>query len=72
MTRIRSLKTTFTGGEIGPSLLGRGDLRGYENGARRLRNVVVAATGGVSRRPGLRHVRQAEGPGRLVAFEFNT
>jgi hypothetical protein len=72
MTRIRTTKTTFTGGEIGPSLLGRGDLRGYANGARTLRNVLVSATGGVSRRPGLRHVRQAEGPGRLVAFEFNT
>lgn len=72
MTRIRTTKTTFTGGEIGPQLLGRGDLRGYVNGARTLRNVLVSATGGVSRRPGLRHIRQAEGPGRLVAFEFNT
>lgn len=72
MTRIRTTKTTFTGGEIGPHFLGRGDLRSYENGARRLRNVLVSPTGGVTRRPGLRHVRNAQGPGRLVAFEFNT
>jgi hypothetical protein len=72
MARIRLLKTSFTGGEVAPTLLGRSDLRTYVNGARALRNVLVLATGGVTRRPGLRHVRQAEGDGRLVAFEFNT
>jgi len=72
MARVRSQKTSFTGGELSPAMLGRGDLRAYLNGARALRNVLVLPTGGVVRRPGLRHVRQAEGPGRLVAFEFNT
>jgi hypothetical protein len=72
MTRLTTHKTSFTSGEISPSLLGRGDLRAYDNGAARLRNVFIHPTGGVSRRPGLRYVDAARGPGRLVAFEFNT
>jgi hypothetical protein len=68
----RRAKTSFAAGELAPELLGRGDLRAFENGARRLRNVVIQPTGGVARRPGLRHVAQLPGPARLVAFEFNT
>lgn len=33
MTRIREVKTNFTAGEISADLLGRGDLRAYDNGA---------------------------------------
>lgn len=72
MTRIRQVKTTFTAGEVARELLGRGDLRAYENGALTLRNVFIQPTGGVQRRAGLRYVDTAAGAGRLVAFEFNT
>ncbi len=72
MPRTRIYKTSFAGGEIAPQLLGRGDLRAYDNGARRLRNVFIHPTGGVTRRHGLRFVDTAAGPGRLIAFEFNT
>jgi hypothetical protein len=65
-------KTSFTAGEVDIDLAGRGDLALYANGARTLRNVVVAPIGGVRRRPGLRHVATARGAGRLIAFEFNT
>lgn len=65
-------KTNFTAGELSLDLLGRGDLTAYANGAKALRNVVIAPVGGVSRRAGLRFVDQARGPGRLIAFEFNT
>jgi hypothetical protein len=68
----RRIKTSFTAGELAPELLGRSDLRAYENGARRLRNVVILPTGGLSRRPGLRHLATLPGPVRLVSFEFNT
>jgi hypothetical protein len=68
----RRQKTSFAAGELAPELLGRGDLRAFENGARRLRNVVIQPTGGVARRPGLRHIAQLPGPARLIAFEFNT
>ncbi|MCW2245358.1 hypothetical protein M2352_000949 [Azospirillum fermentarium] len=72
MTRVRQIKTNFTAGEISRTLLGRGDLRAYDNGALSLRNVFIHPTGGVSRRAGLAFVDHARGPGRLVAFEYNT
>ncbi len=72
MAAIRTTKYTFAAGELAPEMLGRGDLPAYENGARRLRNVVLQPTGGVSRRPGLRHVVQLPGSARLVPFEYNT
>ena len=72
MPRIRKIKTSFTAGEITDRLLGRSDLAVTANGVRRLRNMQVFPTGGVSRRPGLRFAARAPGTGRLVAFEFNT
>jgi hypothetical protein len=72
MTRITQVKTTFTAGEVARELLGRGDLRAYENGALTLRNVFIQPTGGVQRRAGLRYVDSAQGAGRLISFEFNT
>ncbi len=72
MALVVSNKTNFTAGELSPLLLGRADLRAYENGARLLRNVFIHASGGVKRRSGLRFVDAARGNGRLLAFEFNT
>ncbi len=72
MAATRTLKTSFTAGEVGPELLGRPDLRAYANGAARLRNVFIQPTGGVQRRPGLRHIALLPGPVRLIPFEFNT
>ncbi|HET6469730.1 MAG TPA: hypothetical protein VFG43_15255, partial [Geminicoccaceae bacterium] len=69
MTLAHVTQTNFTAGELAPELLGRLDLRSYENGAARLRNVVVLPTGGVSRRPGTAYVDTVAGPGRLVALE---
>jgi len=72
MNRLRRVKTSFAAGELAPELIGRGDLRAYENGAARLSNVVILPTGGVQRRPGLRHLGMLPGPARLVPFEFST
>ncbi|MDB5376534.1 MAG: hypothetical protein JWR00_980 [Rubritepida sp.] len=72
MAASRQIKASFTAGELAPELLGRSDLRAYANGARRLRNVFIQPTGGVTRRPGLRHVASLPGLARLLAFEFNT
>jgi hypothetical protein len=72
MAMGRSVKSSFTAGELGDQLLGRGDLRAFENGARRLRNVFIQPTGGVTRRPGLRHVAMLPGVAKLLSFEFNT
>jgi hypothetical protein len=69
MTRAFLTQTNFTAGELDPRLLGRTDLKSFENGAAKLRNVVVETTGGVRRRPGMAYVATAEGEGRLVALE---
>ncbi len=72
MPVIKRAKTSFAAGELAPELLGRGDLRAFDNGARRLRNVFIQPTGGLTRRPGLRHVTPLPGAARLIPFEFNT
>lgn len=72
MTRIRQVKTNFTAGEVSADLLGRGDLRAYENGALKLRNIFIYPTGGITRRAGLGYIDTAAGNGRLISFEFNT
>ena len=72
MVAIRKTKHAFTSGELAPELLGRDELRAYELGARRLRNVVLQPTGGVTRRSGLRHVAMLPGAARLVPFEYAT
>ncbi len=72
MTRIREVKTNFTAGQISRELLGRGDLRAYENGALSLQNVFIKPTGGVTRRAGLAYIDTVSGNGRLISFEFNT
>jgi hypothetical protein len=74
MPKLTVAKNNFTAGEIAPDLWGRADLQGYTNGAARLRNVMLRPTGGVTRRPGLRHVAQLLGVStvRLLSFAFNT
>lgn len=73
MNKITHNKTNFTAGEISTDVLGRTDLRAYENGASLLRNVFIDPIGGVSRRPGLRLVQSIpDGAMRLISFSFNT
>lgn len=72
MTRQYTFKTNFSAGEISPRLFGRGDLKAWENGASRLRNVVLQPTGGVARRPGMHFLAEVPGKARMIAFEFNT
>ncbi len=72
MTKILETKTNFTAGEVSSSILGRGDLRAYENGALKLRNLFIAPTGGVSRRYGTFYLATLPSRARLVAFEFNS
>ena len=53
MPVVKRAKTNFTAGELAPELLGRGDISAFDNGARRLRNVFIQPTGGLTRRAGL-------------------
>ena len=72
MPAIRRAKTAFTAGELAPELLGRGDVPAWDNGAAKLRNVFIQPTGGVQRRPGLRHLAVLPGAARLVPYEAST
>jgi hypothetical protein len=72
MTRFVQTKTNFTAGEIARDLLGRGDLRAYDNGALKLRNLFIYPTGGVKRRAGTYYVATLPGYARLISYEFNT
>ena len=72
MPVIKRAKTAFTAGELAPELLGRGDVPAWGNGAAKLRNVFIQPTGGVQRRPGLRHLAGLPGPARLIPFEVST
>jgi hypothetical protein len=70
MAANRRLKASFAAGELAPELYGRAELRAFENGARRLANVVIQPTGGVARRAGLRHLASLPGPARIIGFEL--
>ncbi len=70
MTTLFTSKTNFTAGEIAHDLLGRVDLRAYENGAMALKNVLIEPTGGVYRRPGLRYICEIGQPARLIQFDL--
>ncbi len=73
MTKIRTVKTNFTAGVLAPEVLGRGDLRAYENGALELQNLFISPTGGVRRRAGTYLSLVTNTPAaRIIAFEFNT
>lgn len=77
MTRLVSIQTNFSSGEIDPLLRARVDLKQYQNGAETLTNVLVQPQGGVRRRGGLKYITEipsaanpADGT-RSVPFEFN-
>jgi hypothetical protein len=69
MSTLITTKTTFAAGELDPRLSGRLDLGALQDGGKRLRNVVVHATGGVSRRPGTRLLLELPGARRIVSLE---
>lgn len=69
MTNLFTTKTNFTSGELSPDLLGRVDLKSYDNGALILKNVFIEPTGGIYRRPGLKYVDSLDAVGRLITFE---
>ena len=77
MARFTLMTTNFSSGEIDPLLRARIDLDQYGKGAEVLQNVLVQPQGGVTRRPGTRHLFQlpsAANPQngtRMIAFEFD-
>lgn len=70
MARTTQIKTTFTAGEVSADLLGRGDLRAYENGALKLRNVFIQPTGGVKAPRGAEISRSSCRNGTIDCFRI--
>ena len=68
------LQSSFTGGEISPSLRTRVDVAGYHTWLASAQNMFVHPQGGISNRPGMQYVgtaKQAQ-PCRLVAFPISS
>ena len=67
------LKPSFAGGELTPALYGRIDLQKYDVGAAKLENAIVQRYGGVTRRPGFKHIAQTADnkKARLIPFSYN-
>ena len=57
MALLRQFYTNFTSGELTPLLSSRLDSDAYKNGAKTLRNFRLRAQGGITRRPGCRHLQ---------------
>lgn len=74
MAKANTIQTNFTAGELSPRMLGRVDVVRYNNGAKRMENVLVLVHGGAMRRWGLQYVaaaKYAETPSRLIPYVFN-
>lgn len=68
-------QSSFSAGELSPSMQGRVDFAKYYNGLRTCRNFIIRATGGVSNRPGTRFVGEVHDSsvkGRMIPFQFST
>ena len=71
----KTTQTSFTAGELDPSLAARFDVTKYFAGAQELLNVLVRPQGGVRRRPGMRDligIDDGLDAVRLLPFAFNT
>lgn len=72
MTRLTTIQTSFSSGEIDPKLRAQTNLKAYNEGATRVRNLARLATGGLERRPGTMDLAELPGLSRLVDFEFSS
>ena len=75
MSRVSTIKTNWTAGELSKDLFGRVDIAKYQNGAETLENFIVQPHGGITRRPGTRFVKEVKTSSaktRLISFEFST
>jgi hypothetical protein len=65
------LITDFSAGELSPDLFGRIDLPQYFKGVSSLYNFDIIPTGGITRRNGMKLVRDLPREGRLIPFIVN-
>lgn len=74
MSRAAHPKTSFTGGELSPRLLGRPDIEHFFNGVARMQNYLPLPFGGAEKTPGTifaEELRDSSEKGRLIPFVFN-
>ncbi len=73
-SRVKTIQSNFTAGELNSSLKGRIDKDLYFRGAALLRNVYVNPQGHISRREGLGHIAftYENVESRLITFEYST
>ena len=78
MAKVDVIKTSFTGGVFGPSLLGRTDVAQYENACQVAENMLVRPYGPMISTPGTRYVNECKHSAlgtdsqvRLIEFVFN-
>jgi hypothetical protein len=73
MANTRTLKRSFSGGEISPEMFGRIDDAKYQNGAALLKNFIATPQGPAVNRPGLAYVNKTKNNGvaRLIPFAFS-
>lgn len=75
MRPIRMLQSSFTSGELAPTVAARIEVARYYAGAELMENVLVRPQGGFRRRPGMLHVAMLPFAGsglRMIPFAFNT
>ena len=77
MSRVVSIQTNFSAGEMDPLLRSRIDLAQYYNALETATNAFILPQGGAKRRDGLKYVTQLPGAAnpqngvRLIPFEFS-
>lgn len=73
MPNVNHTRVNFVGGELGPSLNARSDIKAYTNGCARIENFVLEATGPAKYRTGTRFVNSTRrnALGRLIPFQFS-
>ena len=71
----QTIKRSFTGGEISPSLRSRADLVKYTSGLALCQDMIVRSHGGAYSRPGTKYIGDVDDETRrprLIPFSFNT
>lgn len=72
---IRKVQTSFSAGELAPSMYGRFDDQKYQQGLAKCRNFIVLPQGPATIRPGTAYVnaaKYADKKCRLIPFTFSS
>jgi len=71
MGLLRTDQTSFYAGELDPKLISRNDIKAYDQGVQKARNVILRNQGAIERRPGTYFRADLGGHTRLESFVFS-